>query len=108
MYDAGNGLAKDLLQAANWYRKAAQQGNSLAQLAMGDFYKEGHGLSKDIVQAYMWYSLAASQGEKGAAKILEDLQLQMTPTQITEAKRLANAFRPEANTERKDDLKQSP
>jgi hypothetical protein len=45
-----------------WYRKAADQGNALAQSNLGLLYASGHGAPQDYTQAAMWYRKAADQG----------------------------------------------
>jgi uncharacterized protein len=34
MYKQGRGVPRDLAQAATWYRKAAEQGNQVASMAV--------------------------------------------------------------------------
>ena len=34
-YSEGNGVAEDAVEAVKWWRKAAEQGNAIAQNAMG-------------------------------------------------------------------------
>ena len=41
------GAARDYAQAALWYRKAAEQGHTLAQLNLGVMYAEGQGMLSD-------------------------------------------------------------
>jgi len=53
---------KDYAQALNWYRKAADHGNSDAQAKIGDFYWYGRGVGQDYFQAMDWYRKAAGQG----------------------------------------------
>src|SRR5580658_1827156 len=50
-YFTGNGVAKDLSQAARWYEKAAEGGDPLAQVQIGYFYQAGIGMPVDLVQA---------------------------------------------------------
>jgi TPR repeat protein len=45
-----------------WYRKAADQGNALAAVDIGDLYRDGHGVPQDYAQALNWYRNAAEQG----------------------------------------------
>ena len=45
-----------------WYRKAADKGNALAQLALGWMYGNGRGVAQDLSQAAAWYYKAAQQG----------------------------------------------
>lgn len=72
-YAAGNGsprdsrqLTADYQQAAAWYRKAADQGNTVAQIHLADLYRDGRGLARDMAQAVDWYRKAADQGDSGA------------------------------------------
>ena len=62
MYDIGQGVPKDDVQAVKWYRLAADQGNVIAQFNLGLMYVSGQGVPKDYVQAVKWYRLAADQG----------------------------------------------
>jgi uncharacterized protein len=57
LYEQGNGVPKDYVQAVNWYRKAAEQGDTDAQLMLGLMYVAG-----DAVQATNWFRKAAEQG----------------------------------------------
>ena len=38
MYGSGQGVSKDYVEAAKWYRKAAEQGVAKAQLGLGVMY----------------------------------------------------------------------
>lgn len=58
MYEAH----KDYLQAASWFRKAAEQGDALSEYALGLMYYGGLGVTQDYVQAIAWYRKAAKQG----------------------------------------------
>jgi len=46
----------------SWYRKAADQGNAVAQTDIGDLYLNGRGVAQDFAQAMTWYRKAADQG----------------------------------------------
>lgn len=61
-YFAGQGRPQDLKQAAYWYRKAAEAGDSAAQLQTGYLYDAGIGVEKNPVLAVHWYQLAAAGG----------------------------------------------
>ena len=47
MYDNGWGVPQDHAKAANWYRKAAEQGDAKAQHNLGWMYYKGEGVVKD-------------------------------------------------------------
>lgn len=65
-YFVGRGVAKDLVEAAAWFRKSAEQGCADAQVALGTCYEEGTGVEQDAVQAAAWYRKSAKQGEPNA------------------------------------------
>lgn len=48
--DESHAEAKDYVQAAYWYRKAAEQGDGGAELLLGDMYAEGAGVSQDLLR----------------------------------------------------------
>lgn len=54
MYENGQGVAKDVAEAAKWYRKAADQELSLAQNALGNMYANGQGVTKNETKAVGW------------------------------------------------------
>ncbi len=61
-YYNGLGVAKDFVQAAGCWRKAAEQGLAEAQVNLGNCYSNGLGVAKDFVQAAAWWRKAAEQG----------------------------------------------
>ena len=61
-YFKGEGVAKDFVQAAAWFRKAADQGFAPAQTLLGHAYFNGEGVQQDQSQAVSWYRKAAEQG----------------------------------------------
>ena len=61
-YYAGRGVARDLSQAAYWYKKAADQGDPGAQVQIGYFYLAGIGVKQDNGQALRWFQRASSSG----------------------------------------------
>ena len=62
LYANGQGVPKDLVQAAYWYRKAADQGHADAQVSLGVCYTRGQGVTRDEVEAAKWFRKAAEQG----------------------------------------------
>lgn len=58
-----NNVKQDYEEAFKWYMKAAKQGHSGAQAAIGLMYLEGYGVEKDEKAAIEWYQKAAEQGD---------------------------------------------
>ncbi len=88
MYDKGEGMPEDDKEAVKWYRKAAEQGNALAQFSLGKAHDGGEGALKDKVSAYAWYNIAAANGHAGAKKSKGLLAKEMTADQIAKAEAL--------------------
>jgi TPR repeat protein len=65
-YANGEGAAQDFAQAAEWYRKAAEQNHSLAQFNLGMMCAQGQGMARDDAQSLNWFRKAARQGDAGA------------------------------------------
>jgi TPR repeat protein len=94
LYFNGEGGPKDYQQALRWFRLAADQGMALAQTKLAIMYDYGEGVPKSKVQAYKWLSLAAKNGDKSAPLLLSSLDKEMTPAQVTQAKKLASEWEP--------------
>ncbi len=65
-YAAGVDVPQDLKQAAEWYRKAAEQGSVAGEVHLAELYRDGRGVARDKVQAATWYRKAADQGDAAA------------------------------------------
>jgi TPR repeat protein/parvulin-like peptidyl-prolyl isomerase len=69
-YSDGVGVAEDAAQAANWWKKAAEQGLAGAQYLLGLAYSDGRGIEEDKSEALTWYEEAAEQGDASAEMAL--------------------------------------
>jgi TPR repeat protein len=92
-------VPKDDAQAVAWYRKAADQGDAVAQYNLGRMYATGQGVAQDYVLAHMWLNLAASRAEDAtvrqmAVESCDEVAATMTPAEIAEAHRLASEWKP--------------
>jgi TPR repeat protein len=61
LHDSRAVLPQDYGQAAQWYRKAAQQGYADAQARLGFFYDSGRGMPQNRIVAYALLDRAATQ-----------------------------------------------
>jgi TPR repeat protein len=59
-------VPRDAAAAAAWYRRAAEQGNAEAQLAIAGLYYQGEGVPRNYATALEWFRAAASQGSATA------------------------------------------
>ena len=59
-------MPQDNVEAVQWFRKAAMQGNATGQYNLGLMYAKGTGVGLDIAQAIAWFRKAAEQGDTGA------------------------------------------
>ena len=60
-YFLGHGVPVDYVQAAIWWRKAADQGYPEAQNNLGVLYNSGKGVPQSYAEAYFWQNLAAAR-----------------------------------------------
>lgn len=65
-YDDGQGVPRNDVVAASWYRNAAEQGHAEAQSKLASMYFDGRGVSKDYAESIKWYSKAADHGDRTA------------------------------------------
>jgi len=62
MYELGQGVSENPVEAIRWYRMAADQGHAGAQFRLGVIYDDGRGVPVDYKEAARWYRKAAEQG----------------------------------------------
>src|SRR5437879_5366095 len=56
------------IEAAKWYRLAAEHGHAAAQYSLADFYEHGSGVREDQAEAAKWYRRAAEKGHAAAQR----------------------------------------
>ena len=66
MYENGQGVSRDFMESAKWYKSAADKGFAEAQYNLGGMYLKGKGVLQDNREAMKWYRLAAEQGHNMA------------------------------------------
>ena len=64
------GIPKNTVEAAAWFRKAADQGYEDAEFGLGVMYALGGGVPKDSAEAVGWFRKAAAKGHRDAAQML--------------------------------------
>jgi hypothetical protein len=55
-----------------WYRRAAEQGDSLAQYSLGLLYDRGQGVPRDVVEANKWLNLSVANAPARRGKRAPD------------------------------------
>jgi TPR repeat protein len=75
-YERGDGVQADLVQAASWYRKAAEHNYPPAALNLGIMYMSGRGAEHDDAEAVKWFRVAADGG-------LAEAQVQLAGNYLT-------------------------
>jgi TPR repeat protein len=86
-------VTQNHVEAAKWYRKAAEQNYAPAQFNLGRCYAKGEGVKQDYVEACAWYDLAAKTLES-AAKSRDALEKQqMSPEQVVAVQKRAKELR---------------
>ena len=88
MYRRGQGISRDLAEAAVWYRRAAMRNHRSAQYNLGSMYVRGLGIPRDDIQGYKWFALAAAQGDGEAIANRDLLAKRMSAAEIAAAAKL--------------------
>jgi TPR repeat protein len=81
----------DYMPAIRLFRPLAEQGNPKAQSLLGVMYRKGEGVARSSVRAFVWFSRAAARGDAKAKAELHAVSQTMTPAEISEAQRMAQA-----------------
>ena len=69
-YANGRGVIQNDEQAVEWYRRAAEQGHTIAQYDLSWMYQHGRGVSQNSSEAAQWCRRAAEQGYADAQNTL--------------------------------------
>ena len=80
------------VEAVKWFRQSAEQGMATAQFFLGTCYQNGLGVEPDLAEAYKWFALVERHDPKDA--VPPDLLVRMTPKQVVEGIKRAQAFVP--------------
>jgi len=95
MYELGQGVEPDCVEATKWFLKAAEQGDAGGQLQMGkrchrgSFAPEAQDARESRIEAYKWFTLSAAQGYKDSEMHCEQIGLVMTREDRKEGQRRA-------------------
>jgi TPR repeat protein len=91
MYESGNGVPQDDVEAVRWYRLASEQGDSFAQVNLGNSYYTGKGVPQDNLSGLMWWAIAGAQGVQDANTNVDILAEEMSKTDYLEGLKRAQA-----------------
>ena len=80
---------KNFAEAANRYRKVAEQGDANAQRNLGLYYIQE---KRDNVRGYAWILLSVKNGLEDSTSKLAELEKQMDKGEIERAKKLAEEY----------------
>jgi TPR repeat protein len=58
----GQGVLQNPTEAFMWFKRAAEQGEGIAQTNLGLLYIKGQGVAQDLRQSAYWFNLAACKG----------------------------------------------
>lgn len=97
----GLGGKADAEAAAFWFEKAAEQGDTQAQLTLAQMYLNSAGIRPNPERAYLWSSIAANSladaGQKQAEQIRGLAQKQLDPKKLAKTERLISNWKPKTS-----------
>lgn len=68
-----DGMTQNYPEAAKWFAKAAEQGETDAQPRLGELYEYGRGVEQNLIEAYVLYSLSAENENQQAQESLAEI-----------------------------------
>jgi TPR repeat protein len=90
MCETGRGVPQNYTEAAMWYRRAAEQGDSLSQYSLGQLYDRGQGVPQDIIEASKWLNLGTAGAPRYArearSRIRDAVTRKVTRGKIAQAR----------------------
>lgn len=90
LYEEGQGLPRDDVEAAFWYARSADQGYVDAYFALGQLFVHRKGERQDRMAAHHWFSLAKEYGHRLGDQEMQRNLNDMTPEMAEMAR---NRFR---------------
>ncbi len=94
LYEAGDGVPQDDVEALRWFDAAGEQGDKAALVSIGIFHADGRGVPQDTFKAYMWWEIGARHGSGLARALQATVERQLTQAEKDEARRLADEWKP--------------
>ena len=82
LYAEGKVVPNDFIEAAKWFRKAADQGHAEAQYTLGVVYSGGLGVPVDFAEGYVWYCLAEKSGLEPAKQDCSAIAAELQPDEL--------------------------
>lgn len=71
LFQTGQGVDTDMVEASRWYRAAANQGMAEAQFHLGLMYLRGEGVTQDPHKVFGWLEKASRGGFGDAVTLYE-------------------------------------
>jgi TPR repeat protein len=93
MYYTGRGVARDARHAAEYFYRAANQGEPTSQLLLAMMHFRSDGVPKSTPLALMWAELAMDGGQAEAYEISGKIKQSMTDAERAEGWRLIAQWR---------------
>lgn len=84
VYYKGDGVPADFSEAAEWFRKAAEQGHVQAEYNLGVMYRDGDGVERDLAEAAKWFLASAAQGNAQARGVLAELDAALQGSEVVQ------------------------
>ena len=93
MYYSGRGVARDSARAAEFFDRAADQGEPTAQLFLALMYFKSDGVPQNMPLAMMWLELAIAGGQGDTYELRGAMMQSMSEADLEEGWRLLARWR---------------
>ena len=92
----GDGGPRDVSEASQWFRRAAERGVVDSQYNLALLYEAGRGVEKNLREAYRWFSIAANAGDAVSRGKAVELEAKLKGAERGDVERAARSFAPGA------------
>ena len=88
--------ARDVGEAAQWFRRAAEQGVVDSQYNLALLYEAGRGVDRNLREAYRWFAVAANAGDAVSREKVVELEAKLKGAERGELDRAVQGYAPGA------------
>ena len=81
-----------MIEAAEWFKGAAEQGEAEAQYNLGICYANGYGVIQNKVIAYAWFSVVRENMLNEANECMDILEKELSPDEIDQGLSIAECY----------------
>lgn len=92
IYEQGLFNLGNLEKAHEWYLKASQNGDDVAQFQLANMFYTGNGVAKSYIESYAWANLASLSGKEEATTLKNEISHMLAAEDLAKARDMADKY----------------